>query len=708
MILFYEDWSRYPDAIVDISTKNKTFLNLAGIYKKMGIKNHAFLLALHNPALKGVDPRSSKITMVNQLMVQKECIENPWYYFREVAVAPSKAGVGGSPFRANRGNIAMIWLFFNNVMTLLIQPRQTGKSFVCDSLSGGLLNLWCANSSINLLTKDDSLRIATVARVKEIIAEMPPYLKMRTKKDNNNGESIKIGLLNNVYNSYVAQSSKKLAFNAARGLTSPIVHIDEFAYFNNIATTLPAALPATGAAMDEAKLKGVPHGVLLTTTAGWLDSESGKYAYDFYNDCAPWTEGFFDAKNLKELLKIIRSNSGSDDETVLIDMNHRQLGYTDLWLKKKIKAAKAKNEEAETDFLNIWADGSNTSPFSKTLLAKLKAGINEEPNLEITEASYIIRWYTDEDLTNEQMVIGLDTSDAVGKDDIAMTIRRASNGEVLGVSQINETNTIKFAKWLSELMIKFTKSVLIIERRSTGTAIIDYIMQFLSARNINPYTKMFNWIVQDKLINENRFREMLTHGIGEEFQDNHRRETGFATSAFGRAARDKLYGHSMKKSMEFTNSKTYDKKLIGQIMNLTIKNNRIDHKNGKKDDLVISWLLGYWFLEAAKNLEVYGWNTDKVLNEVKYNNVADNSKERGKADKVERDRKQVDFLLGKLKDSKEMFKVNVLVNKILKLKNGLGSDAGMFLKIDNAIKESLLIKEKKEQESILEDIMPDW
>jgi hypothetical protein len=405
----------------------------------------------------------------------------------------------------------------------------------------------------------------------------------------------------------------------------------------------------------------------------------------------------FDAANLKKFRRIVRNASSNDSETVIVDMNHRQLGFTDIWLQRRIKSAKSTVGEAETDFLNIWADGSNASPFSKHMLSKLKDGIVDEPRNEITEAGYIIRWYYPEDeLKNEQLIMGLDTSDAVGKDDIALVIRRASNAEVVGVAQVNETNTIKFARWMSALLVTFPKAILIYERRATGTAIGDYIMDYLSSKGVNPYTKLFNWIVQDKSSNLPRYITMENNGMYEDYQDAHRTETGFATSAFGRAARDKLYGVSMKKSMEFTHNKVFDKKLVGQITNLTIRNNRIDHSSGKKDDLVIAWLLGYWFLEFAKNVDFYGWDKNKVLSEVRYN-TSETEEDRHNVDRAKRTKEKIAQLMITLNEKDDEFSINMIVNKVVKLKASLKDEAEQHLNIENALKETLMIKKKTAQ-----------
>jgi len=699
MILFINDWEKYPSAIVHTQTKNQSFLDMAGVYKSMGIKNHAFLLALHNPLLAEIDPHDPTLTDSMKRMVMKEAYENPWYYFRECVKAPPLAGIDPIQFRANRGNMATLWLFFNHIMQLLIQPRQTGKSFTVDSLMAGLLNLWCFNTKINLLTKDEKLRAETVSRLKDIIKYLPKYMVMRTKKDSNNSESISIQLNNNVYKSHVAQSSEAAAFNAARGLSSPIMHIDEFAYYKHIGTALPAALPATGAAMEVARANNAPHGVIFTTTAGWLDSASGAYAHEFYEESAIWYEEYLDSRNIKALKKVIRKNSSSNDVAVVVDMNHRQLGFTDIWLQERIRSSKAKGAKAETDFLNIWADGSNESPFDKDILAKLKAGISHKVLQQITSSGYVLRWYTPRTtLKNVKLVMGMDTSDAVGKDDIALTIRRVDNGEVVAVGQFNETNTITFAKWISELLIGYPQMILMIERRSTGVSIIDYVINFLTAMDINPFTRLFNWVVQEKGVHPERYDDCMKNGLNPSVQDLHRRQFGFATSSNGRASRDKVYGDALLQSVKFTYNKVYDKRLIGQISGMTTRNGRIDHKSGSKDDLVMSWMLAYWFLTKGNNVEAYGFSQSELLARMEYNEAKDDKDETAiTLAKIRREK--INALLNRLESAEDEFLINSLIVAIERLSKELKDEEALFNISQTVKKVKLLNKDKKSKKN---------
>jgi len=247
MILFYEDWFKPENysAIVDTKTKNKSFLRIAGLFKRMGLKNHAFMLALHNPELQGIDPHSEDLTTEQKIAIAIEVKTNPWYYFREVMNVPPPAGSKPIMFKANRANIATIWLALNHITSYLIQPRQTGKSLTGDGLDSYMLNIAAMNANMSLVTKDEKLRTKTSLQVRELIDLLPPYLKLLSKKDIKNNERITVKALGNSMNLYVGRNDKKAADNLGRGMTSPIVRIDEFAYIYNIQITLPVLLAST-------------------------------------------------------------------------------------------------------------------------------------------------------------------------------------------------------------------------------------------------------------------------------------------------------------------------------------------------------------------------------------------------------------------------------------------------------------------------------
>mgnify|MGYP007081723774 CR=1 FL=1 len=246
MILFLEDWKKYPKAIVDLETTNKSFVRLAGVYKAMGIKNNAFHLSLLNPQLQGVDPFDKNLSMEQMIMIAEECKLNPWYFFREIV----RVNAPGSPepvkYIASRGNISMYWLFFNHITSYIIQIRQTGKSVAADCLNIYLIDVGTINTDIHLLTRNDDLRVKNIRRIKEIESFLPSYLSLKSRADANNTEKITCNRLGNTYYTAVGQASIQGARNVGRGMTIAIHHVDELAYIHNIDIILPALLASAG------------------------------------------------------------------------------------------------------------------------------------------------------------------------------------------------------------------------------------------------------------------------------------------------------------------------------------------------------------------------------------------------------------------------------------------------------------------------------
>lgn len=631
MILFLDDWNKYPNAIADHTTSNQSFVRLAALYREMGIKNYSFILSLLNPEIRGIDPYSSDLTIEQMAMIVIECKLNFWYYLREVARAPGIAGGKVIPIRANRGNISAYWLFFNHITSILIQPRQTGKSFSVDVLMDYLLNIRCRNTQINLLTKDEKLRSANVARLKEIDLELPYYIRQRTKKDTDNSENFTVKRLGNSYYTHLPQTSPKLAENVGRGLTSPIFQIDELSYLANIAISLPVALAAGGAAREIARENGEPYGTIITTTAGKKDDRDGKFAYNFVSNSALMTEKFYDCLNQSDLESTVKRNSHSDGESrsgfesgvmrVNCTYNHRQLGYSDEWMRRKLNESTATGEAANRDMFNVWTSGNQSHPLDLKVLEMIRSSQSDDHYDEISIThGFITRWYIDESIIQsymdtEQCVVGIDTSDASGGDDISLVIINAKDGSTVAAGNYNETNLLHFVEWLFQVLARFDKLVAIIERRSTGSMILDVLIMMMVNRGIDPFRRLFNRVVNDKEEYQDRYREisMPMERRNKDTYVRFKKSFGFATSGSGLTSRTELYSTTLQSAAKTVGNNVQDMKLINQIASLTNRNGRIDHEVGEHDDLVIAWLLAYWFITQGKNLDFYGINSRSVL-----------------------------------------------------------------------------------------------
>jgi len=705
MILYLEDWKKYPTAIPHYTTSNKSWVRLAGLFHKMGIENSLFHLALHNPALEHVNPHDKDLSTEQIAMIVDEVSENPWYALREIVKVPPVAGVDPVDLRANRANISMYWLFFNHVTTMLIQPRQTGKSVSTDCLMCVLFTMLVVNTDMSLLTKDDSLRVRNVARLKDIIATLPEYFNLRDRADANNTERLTLRRLGNTYSTSVAQSSKKAALNLGRGMTNAINDIDEIAFINNIEITLPAFLASSGAARDEAERIGAPYGNIFTTTPGYLSTKSGRYAYQIYNEACRWSENYFDSKNRDDLLNVIVNNSSGGKELALLDYNHRQLGYTDNWLRRKIADARAEGDSAEADFLGIWPEGTGSSPIDKEVMAIVIKSRRYDNYNYISKQDYVIKWFLpgediDTKLTDRILIAGLDTSEAIGKDGIGLVIRDGGTGETLGVGDYNQTNTVQFAEWLVELLVEFPTMTLIIERKNTGVSIIDAMIRLMVHKRMDPFARLFNMVVNDCRINPKFATEVVNVPFGQRdssVYEKYRKYFGYTTTGAGRTSRGVLYGEIFNASLRYTANSVRDPKLISQLSGLVVKNGRIDHTTDSHDDLIIGWLLGYWLLTKAENISFYGIDRHKVLTTVTKAVEAENGGPEGVAAKKFQTelKEEIDILLDKLKTERSPVKSNMIVSRLKLLYRDLDVTVIQPFNIDTLINNIELEKKRR-------------
>ena len=210
-ILFLEDWANHPGAVIHYSTTNQSFIKVAEIFHRMGITNCAFHLSLLDPDLQYIDPFSEELTLLEKAKVARECKLNFWYYLREISRVPEPGSIVPIQFMANRMNIALYWLFFNHVMTIVVILRQTGKTTTLSVLVEYLLNFGAMNTFVNLLTKNEGLKAETLSKVKALYEELPDYLNFSTKKDIFNTDEIQIRDLLNKFKGNLSSSSPKQA-----------------------------------------------------------------------------------------------------------------------------------------------------------------------------------------------------------------------------------------------------------------------------------------------------------------------------------------------------------------------------------------------------------------------------------------------------------------------------------------------------------------
>lgn len=685
MILFKSDWARFPTAIRDYDTTNESFLRLAGLYRKMGIENYDFVLALYQPELVGVDPHDPNLDLETKKMVRKEATYNPWYFFREVVRIPPTSGSVPLRFKANRGNIALYWSFFNHVDFGLLQPRQTGKSVSTDVLMTGVKDVWGTNTKINLITKDAALRVANVERLKEMRDYLPDYIYYPNPDDANNSESLTNKLLKNIYRTSVGRNDRVAADKLGRGLTVPIMHFDELAYINLIEHSLPVALASGSEARDQAAEMNQHYGNIYTTTAGNIDSRDGKYAHKFMTGGAVWTEKYFDLPTQEALYKVIEKASRTEKLLIYGAFNHRQLGRTDEWMARKLRENAMSGDVADRDMFNIWSIGSSGSPLTRPEKAQVKQSQREPEYIEITDENYVLNWFIPKHeiagrMASGNFVMGLDPSETLGDDvdSTGVVVIDVTTHDTIMTARVNETNTTLFAKFIADYLIRYERVLFIPERKSTWTTIVETLFIQLPLAGQDPFRRIYNRIVDEQDTLASEFREISKPLAARPayFYDKYKRYFGFNTSGSGRHAREALYGEALKNAVRLGGRRVKDQTLINELLSLTTKNGRIDHSSGNHDDMVIAWLLAHWVLTKGRNLKYYGIDSSRVFADAVVDRDMMTGTQRYEYERQGRLKERFDALMEELRESDDPIAIQRLEMQIRRLSTDLDVQTG--------------------------------
>lgn len=696
-VLHKTDWHKYPNAIVDYNTDNESFKRLVYLYKEMGIENAEFPLALMQPELSGVDPFDDTLPKELKFKIALECKYNPFYFFREVCRIPPNAGTVPIRFQANRGNIALIWSFFNHVDFGLLQPRQTGKSVSTDCLMTGVQYIWAANTTAYLITKDNSLRNNNIERLKEIRDLLPDYIYYPNRNDADNNEMMSNIEAGNYYKTAVGRNDRVGADKLGRGLTVPILHIDELAFINQIELSLPVALSSGSAARDEARAANQPFGNIYTTTAGNINSRDGAYAYRFMTGGAPWSEKYLDAGSQERFAEIVERNSTGLKPLIYGAFNHRQLGKTDAWLYRKLRESNSSGELADRDYFNIWTSGNEGTPLSTEEKHNVKGSEREVLHTEITDDGYAVRWYIPyheiaERMASGHYVMGIDPSEALGEENDAtgMVIIDANTHDIICTGRYNETNLTRMSIFIANMLIRFPNLTLIPERKSSGTALLDTMFIHLPVKGVDPFKRIYNRIVDEPETFKTEFRE-IQKPLGSRpsyFYDRFKKYFGFNTTGAGRHARDALYGEALKSALRLGSKRVYDKTLINELLSLTIRNGRIDHSAGNHDDMVISWLLTHWFCTKARHLHSYGIDPTRIFSEAINNPHEMTPEEQFKRQKQQRYQEEFNGLVEELKTAQDPMIIQKLEMKLRQLSGRIDVQEMMGVGIDAMIRQA--------------------
>lgn len=561
-----------------------------------------------------------------------------------------------------------------------------------------------------LITLAASNRMQFVEAIKKMRAALPPYLANMSYKDKDAGNILTYQGFGedkkNTFEVRVPSGGEDGAENVARGSTFEALLYDEPAWTKYIENIVNGAGPATLTAQKEAREKGIPYYTAKATTPNSILKDEGRYMHDDFMDSTEWREPFFDSFSESHLVQRCIKASPIKTTSPKIGMvyNHLQLGFGKNWVKETMDKLGLSWSKAKIDLLMMWTEEGMNKLFDDFTREKLADGKEEfARNEEVMDTGLFVDWFIDQiveesyrDDPEEYILMGMDTSDANDRDACTLVLRRIKSGEVIATGRYPLAFLDDVTDVVKELLIRIPNSMLIIERNRAAMMIERLLIQ-LPAYGIDPFKRIFNDIYQDPVKYKNEFRDLqevqFKHRT-KEFYLRYKRFFGFATTA---ETRRQMYGF-IYEAISLTGSGIRYKLLIDELIGLEVdKDGRIDHKSRGHDDLVIAWLLTYWFIKLGYNKELYGIPPGIALTEIK--TLKDN------ADTPKYTKLQLEFFV-KVKErinslSKEMFNCdnNTLANRIememRKLGEMIPKEMRKTITIDDTIEQAKAERNKR-------------
>jgi hypothetical protein len=216
---------------------------------------------------------------------------------------------------------------------------------------------------------------------------------------------------------------------------------------------------------------------------------------------------------------------------------------------------------------------------------------------------------------NDFFLIGCDTSSAINKDACTIIVRSMRTGKVVGVGRYPLTYLDDVTSILVDLLDVIKNSMLIIER-NYAHHMIDSLLITLPAKGMDPFTRIYNQVYQDTVNHEKEYEEVRRTSFGtrsKNFYLKYKQHFGFLTT---KTSRETLYGLIME-AVGMTGYGLAYPKLADELINLRTKADRIDHDTKMHDDLVIAWLLSFWFIKLGQNKSLYNIPPGIALTDVR-------------------------------------------------------------------------------------------
>lgn len=587
-----------------------------------------------------------------------------------------------------------------------------------NTVSVQVINFWLTyvvgrGYKSHLITLKSDNRAQFIDAVKRIRGCLPKYLVNSTYKDKDSGTYLTYKAFGeeqvNTLTISVPQQGEAAAGDLGRGLTVGTTTIDEGSYIGWIKAIVDGCMPSALTEMENCRNAGLPYGISYITTPNTVQHPSGQYMFDMLMSATEWREKFFDSFSESHLNHRLIKASPKETTSPMVSMvyNYLQLGKNKDWVKETIDQLNLSLSKAKIDLLLMWTEDGEDRVFDD-LTREAINNAKRDPvwSKEYRDFGLFMDYFvTQEEFQkmckpehNDFFIIGCDTSSAINQDACTIIIRSIRSGRNIGVGRFPLAYLDDVASVIVDLLVNIHNSMLIPER-NYAHHMIDSLLITLPAHGLDPFKKIYNQIYQSPVKHEKEFQEVMRRSAQHRTKDFYlklKQYFGFNTNA---KSREEFYGY-IQEAVALTGYGLSYTKLADELINLRIKGGRIDHDLNKHDDLVVAWLLSYWFIKRGNSKSLYGIPQGLALTSTK-NILADHADNNSPAndpqveEAVDELRKKVGKLTEELMKTNDNILALRLEAEIRKLSRYLPVETRRLLTIDSVIEEAKLERNRR-------------
>lgn len=603
--------------IYDWDTENKSFIDVHKQLKLLGIKNNAFHLILLNPALKGVDPYDPNLSPNQIMMIIQECQLNIFYFLREVVRIPEQ-GAGPVRFKLDRGTLAALFCFANDINFYLIKSRQTGKSVGICAMLAWAFKFGITNGQFMFAGNKEKTPKENLKKMKNYIGALPPYLaKMGTQTTDSTGKTVR--KTNNI-KSYIepvtnnsamvagCAVSEQAAEEIGRGDSHTFEFFDEAEFTSYIETIVQVSGMAFNTASQNAFKNGGHACRIFASTPGDLsDKKKCQSALRIIDDAVIWTEKFYDdydghIQDFKEYV-----NNKSKYRVVYIEYSYQQLGYGEEWFRWACGQVGHNISKIRREILLQRFSGNSLSPFSDQDIIELNEGKQKPVHTQIVNKIYELRFYVKPEEINKGRLhfITIDPSDGTGSDNYAMIIMDPYTLKTI-LEFKSQYMTPTDMRKMVEFIVKtyFPKVMIIIESNRNGIAVIDNFSE--------SWLKPFIYYSPEADVSASLNRDILDEKGFIKEQLVRRKFFGIKTLS---NSRDVMMG-LLTDAVRFKKDILVAEYVVEDINNLILKAGKIEAAPGEHDDVIMAWSICMYTIYYGKKLERWGFRKGQLPDDI--------------------------------------------------------------------------------------------